>query len=116
MHVDLADSRRLAERSIGLAQVAAPLREVPPVLLVLDEVPGLAVGREEPGPRLLGIDGATEPHRPDQAADHLARERDVERAILAAFRLGDPRGKVWWCEIDAVDRDWLSTCMQSSFV
>jgi hypothetical protein len=42
--IELSDARGLCDRAVCLPQVIAPLRQRPAILLVLDEVPTVAVG------------------------------------------------------------------------
>ena len=44
--IELGDAGGLCDRAVCLPQVIAPLRQRPAILLVLDEVPTVAIGRK----------------------------------------------------------------------
>ncbi|MDX8457907.1 hypothetical protein [Mesorhizobium humile] len=89
----------------SLPQVIAPFRQIVAFFLVFGHVTAFAVGRKEPIPGLLFIEGPTNAHRANQTTDHGVRKRDIECFDLAALRSGyvQDTGR----KIDMLDRAFL---------
>jgi hypothetical protein len=83
MNVEFRDTGSLCESAIALPQVIAPFGKNVTFLLVLHEMPYLAVGGEEPvlGPFRVGHSPKSD--RSHDAASHRPRQRNVERLLLA---------------------------------
>src|SRR5680860_796601 len=72
--IELRHACRSRNSSEALPKIVAPLRERSSILLLLDEVPRCAVGREYPFCRLRRVHLSTETHCPHKAQDHFARK------------------------------------------
>src|SRR4051794_39759818 len=79
----------MGQRPVGLPQIVPPLRQRGPVLFVLDQMPRRTVGREYPRLGLRRMHRPPGAPSPPYTAQHLPRQRDVERPLLTTLRHWD---------------------------